>query len=63
MGEGGTDVGAFEGALGGAHFDEFGGGEDYAAGAVAAEVVVVFCVVGLGGEGVSLGGGHWDCAG
>ena len=44
----GADVGAFEGALGGAYFDQFGGGEDYGAGAVQAEVVVVVGV-GLGG--------------
>ena len=42
-----ADVGPFEGALCGAYFDEFGGREDYAAGAVQAEVVLV-AGVGLG---------------
>lgn len=52
--EGGADVGAFEGALGGADFDEFGGGEDDAAGAVEAEAVAVCGVDALvGGRGVS----------
>ena len=41
LAEGGADVGAFEGALGGADFDEFFVCEDDGAGAVHAEVVGV----------------------
>lgn len=47
MGEGGAHVCAFEGTLGGTDFDEFGLGEDYAAGAVVADSVAVFGVAGL----------------
>jgi len=56
------DIGAFEGALCGAHFDEFIVGEDDGAGAVAVKVVGVLGVVfehsggwPLGGAGVGKG--------
>lgn len=49
MGEGRAGVGAFEGTLDRADFNEFGGGELYGTGAVEAEVVVVFGVVLRGG--------------
>lgn len=59
----GPDVGAFEGALGGADLDEFGGGEDHGARAVEAKAVAGGCVAGLDVEGgrVSLCDVEWEC--
>jgi hypothetical protein len=51
LAQGGADVGALEGTLGGADFDEFLGGEDDGAGAVEAEVVAGGGVAGLWGVG------------
>ena len=58
MSECGADVGAFEGALGGADFDELGRGEDDGARAVQAEVVAVGGVDALDG-GWMLDGFGW----
>lgn len=49
-----ADIGAFEGALRGAHLDELVVGEDDGAGAVAAKVVGVLSVVFEHGGGLPL---------
>lgn len=53
MGERGTDIGAFEGALGGADFDEFGVGEEDRAGAVQSAGLGVWMGVGVNILGVA----------